>query len=140
MGQAMMNPPAAISDLSFPRAILVVDDDPEVSQAVACMIEQLGHHAVVCDNAQDALARIPLGKFDMMLIDYRMPELTGIDMVSMLREEDCQIPVVIMPGFPATEERVSLEKLGIAGVLRKPVLAASLARAIDECLGLHRPA
>ncbi len=121
------------------RRLLVVDDDQEVSRVIASMIEQLGHQVAVCGNAQDALARTPLGKYDMMLIDYRMPELTGLDLISMLREENCQIPVVLMTGFPATEERVSLEKLGIAGILRKPVLMEPLSRAIDECLGLSRP-
>ncbi len=139
MGQAMTGMPGAGLNEPYARRLLIVDDDQEVSRVIASMIEQLGHQVAVCGSAQDALARTPLGKYDMMLIDYRMPELTGLDLISMLREENCLIPVILMTGFTATEERVSLEKLGIVGILRKPILMAPLSRAIDECLGLSRP-
>jgi CheY-like chemotaxis protein len=128
---------AAVGDapLGHPKVILVVDDDPEASRAIAEMIERLGHHAVLCGNASEAIERLQRGPFDLLLIDYRMPELTGLDLLFMLREKNCPIPVIMMSGYLATEERLLAEKSALVAVLQKPIEAASLGRAID--LGLH---
>jgi CheY-like chemotaxis protein len=123
---------------SHARVVLVVDDDPETLQALADMIRALGHIPLLCGNAPDALDRLRTEKAEMMLVDYRMPELTGIDLITILREEGCPLPVVLMSGYHATEDRASTKALGIADVLKKPVLMEKLAGVIDHCLGSHR--
>jgi CheY-like chemotaxis protein len=132
-----------MSELAPARTILVVDDDSEALQAVGEMIGSLGHLALLCPNAPDALERLRAEKADLLLVDYRMPELTGIDLITLLREEGSALPVVLMSGYAATVDRVSTEALGIFEVLKKPVLLSQLARTIEDCLatepGRRRP-
>jgi CheY-like chemotaxis protein len=117
-----------------PFRILVVDDDKEASCAIARALEHLGHVAFCCAHAQDALALIPTQHFDLLLVDYRMPEMTGLDLIAMLRQERCGIPAVMMTGHFATEDRVPLEQLGIYLILRKPITLPQLERALEESL------
>lgn len=117
-----------------PFRILVVDDDKEASSAVVLALEHLGHDAISCGHAQEALALIPTHHFDLLLVDYRMPDMTGLDLIAMLRQDHCKIPAIMMTGHFATEDRVPVERLGIYGILRKPITLPMLARALEEPL------
>lgn len=73
-----------------------------------------------------------------MLIDYRLPEMTGLDLILMLRQDNCKVPIVMMTGYSATEERMSSEKLGVFAILKKPIALPQLAKAVEEALGAMR--
>jgi CheY-like chemotaxis protein len=103
------------------RRILVVDDDAEAASAVAALLVELGAITRVCNHAEGALAELREEKFDLILTDYRMPELTGIDFICILREAGFDLPVIMMSGYSATEDRVLARKLGIVALLKKPV-------------------
>jgi CheY-like chemotaxis protein len=137
-GDPLGNAPAsfAAGGISLPkeRKILVVDDDAAALRVMGDMIEHLGHVPILCAGAQEALGRLQAEPCEILLVDYRMPELTGIDLLTILQTESFHLPVIMMTGYAATEERVSLEKLGIVAVLRKPIAPAQLAGAVEACL------
>jgi CheY-like chemotaxis protein len=123
---------AALSDRPF--RILVVDDDKEVSSAIVRAFEHLGHVAVCCGHAQEALDVIPTQTFDLLLVDYRMPDMTGLDLISILRQDACKIPAIMMTGHFATEDRVPMDQLGISAILKKPITLPQLERVLEESL------
>lgn len=114
------------------RRILVVEDDGEVSRAVAHMLNHLGHGVTECGQAEEAFGLVQAEHFDLLLIDYRMPEMTGLDLIVMLRQEGCNVPVIMMTGYPATEERVASQSLGVFAILKKPITPEQLAGAVAE--------
>jgi two-component system response regulator HydG len=114
------------------RQILVVEDDAEVLQAIAQMLNHLGNGVTECGRAEDAFGLVQAEQFDLLLIDYRMPEMTGLDLIVMLRQEGCNVPVIMMTGYPATEERVASQSLGVFAILKKPVTPEQLAGATAE--------
>ena len=114
------------------RRILVVEDDVEVSRAIAHILSDLGHNPIICNHAEEAFSLIRSQQFDLLLIDYRMPEMTGLDLIVMLRQECCNVPVIMMTGYPATEERVSSQSLGVFAILKKPLSSEQLAGVVDE--------
>lgn len=116
------------------RQILIVDDNLEVSQVVVQMLEHLGYLSVSCGHAQEALVHLQSQKFDLMLIDYRMPEMTGLDLILLLRQEGCNVPIVMMTGYTATEDRILSEKIGDFTILKKPIALPELAEALEESL------
>jgi CheY-like chemotaxis protein len=109
-----------------------VDDDKEVVSTIVRALEHLGHSATSCGHAQDALAVIAAQSFDLLLVDYRMPDMTGLDLITLLREEGCKTPVIMMTGHFATGDRVPLEQLGIHTILRKPMTLPVLARTLED--------
>jgi len=118
-----------------PAQILVVDDDSEVVNSIVRALEHLGHVAASCGHAQDAMDVVARQKIDLLLVDYRMPDMTGLDLVTLLRAEGCQLPIIMMTGHFATEERVPAEQLAIHSILHKPISLPMLARVLEE-LGL----
>lgn len=117
--------------------ILVVEDDAEVSQAVSQMLQHLGYTPVISRDAQEAYELVQTRSFALLLVDYRMPEMTGLDLIFMLRQEGCNVPVIMMSGYLATEERVSGQGLDVCAVLKKPVTAEQLESAIRNAIGLR---
>jgi CheY-like chemotaxis protein len=117
-----------------PFRILVVDDDKEVATSIVRALECLGHTATRCGHAQEALEVIAAQHFDLLLVDYRMPDMTGLDLITLLREEGRKIPAIMMTGHFATEDRVPVEQLGIHAILRKPITLPVLSRALEEPL------
>ncbi len=114
--------------------ILVVDDDSEASLAIVRALEHVGHAVSCCSHAQDALGVIAVQDFDLLLVDYRMPDMTGLDLITILREDGCKIPAIMMTGHFATEDRVPAEQLGIRAILHKPMTLPQLAKAVDDAL------
>jgi DNA-binding NtrC family response regulator len=109
-----------------------VEDDYEVSRALAQMIAHLGYSAYTCGHAEEALKFIAAHRVDLMLVDYRMPELTGLDLISILKEEGRMLPVVMMTGYDETEARAVAEKRDPLIVLKKPIELPVLAAAIEK--------
>ncbi len=114
--------------------ILIVEDDYEVSRALVQMIAHMGYSAYTCSHAEEALHFLEAHKIDLMLVDYRMPELTGLDLISILKEEGRTLPVVMISGYDETETRAFAEKRDQLVVLKKPIELPVLAAAIDKVL------
>jgi DNA-binding NtrC family response regulator len=117
---------------SLPRKIVVVDDDLDTLRTVIDILSHLGHHPVMFRKAEEALDYVKSHSVDLLLIDYRMPELTGLDLISMLREEGHEIPAIIMTGFVETKERISATTPGITGILIKPITVPLLTDAVNK--------
>jgi DNA-binding NtrC family response regulator len=114
--------------------ILIVEDDFEVSRALAQMITHMGCSAYTCSHAEEALRFLTAHKVDLLLVDYRMPELTGLDLISILKEEGRSLPVVLMTGYDETEARAAAENLDHLVVLKKPIDLPVLSAAIERAL------
>ncbi len=123
-----------------PFRILVVDDDKDVATSIVRALEVLGYATATCGHAQEAFEVLGTQSFDLLLVDYRMPEMTGLDLVTLLREEGHNIPAIMMTGHYATEDRVRVEELGIAAILHKPITLPILAQALEEHLAPARAA
>jgi CheY-like chemotaxis protein len=117
-----------------PLRVLVVDDDREASSSIARALEHLGHRPTACAHAEDALNLTLSQPFDVLLIDYRMPDMTGLDLIAMLRAENCQVPMVMMTGHFATEDRVPIDGMDVSIILRKPITLPQLQNALAQAL------
>jgi CheY-like chemotaxis protein/two-component sensor histidine kinase len=107
--------PAASSSVGEPRhfRVLVVDDDPIVAAGTAAMIEDLGHSAIEALSAAaalDVLRSTP--EVDLVVTDYAMPGMTGIEMAAAIRRDRPDLPVVIATGYAdVPTEEVKLPRL-----------------------------
>jgi PleD family two-component response regulator len=84
------------------RSILIVDDDITLSRLIQRLLERSGHDVSHCDNGFDAVTLSKERDFDMFLIDYNMPELTGDKVCKLIRNQhpDGYIPrnnLLLMP-------------------------------------------
>ena len=115
--------------------ILIVDDDPEIRDAMAAVVETFGYRVRTAANGREALAR-HLGPREnppgLILVDLKMPVMSGWELCATLRDDPrlASIPVVLLSGAPDLEEEAA--QLGVAGYLKKPVHAEVLLDTISS--------
>jgi PAS domain S-box-containing protein len=112
--------------------VLVVEDNPEVAEVAAHMLEQLGHRVRVVSNAAAAVSAVrEAEKPDIVFSDIVMAgEMDGLDLARRLREEAPQVPVLLATGYSQAAERLGDE----FPILRKPYKMADLSQALTAVL------
>lgn len=127
-------------DEALPRGnetILLVDDEEQIVNMERQMLENLGYHVTYRIGSTDALAvfQSEPDKFDLIITDMTMPNMSGIQLSHKIQEIKSDIPIIICTGF---SEQISEEKakaLGISGYIMKPVSLGEFAKKIREVLG-----
>jgi CheY-like chemotaxis protein len=106
-----------------PRHALVVDDNQLNSRLVAMFLKRLGWTSQVVDDGGAALAALDRGRFDMVLLDLRMPKLSGEQVCRSIRDELGlrDLPVVAYTAHSMPEEKQRILAAGFSGLLIKPI-------------------
>lgn len=112
--------------------ILVVDDDRAVLRSTLRVLEALGYAAVPAASGQEALELIASGlKVELVLADFAMPEMTGVELAKAICATDPNLPVILVTGYG---DRETLEEFRELQVLRKPYDEDKLMEAILTAL------
>jgi CheY-like chemotaxis protein len=83
---------------SVPGRILLVDDNEMGLRARKVVLEEQGHEVVPCGGGAEALNEYSSRPFDLVITDYRMPLLNGIQLIARLRESTPELPIVLISG------------------------------------------
>lgn len=101
-----------------PGRILIVDDNDFGLVARQSLLAELGHEIVTSKNPEEALAFLTSRKFDLIVTDFRMPQMNGVEFIRQIRAIDPLIPVILLSGF--TEALgLSEETTGANAVIQK---------------------
>ncbi len=118
------------------RLIMIVDDDAAVRDSLSSVLSTYGYETLACSSARQALSEIETARPDCIVLDVRMPEVDGLQMLQLLRRMETAPPVIIITGHADVPMAVQAMKTGAADFLEKPVvdedLAASIGAAIRE--------
>jgi two-component system, OmpR family, alkaline phosphatase synthesis response regulator PhoP len=118
------------------KKILVADDEIHIVQVVAMKFRNNGFEVVTAENGTDAYKICCEEKPDIIVTDYQMPGMTGIELVEKLRQnpEFAEIPVIILTARGFAIEDDQKEKLGIAECLSKPFSPKELLQHVENVL------
>jgi ActR/RegA family two-component response regulator len=119
-----------------PATVLVVDDDDAVREVCHDALLERGCHVVEAATGSAAIAEIRPGRFDAAVVDLRLEDLDGMDVVAALRAADPETCILIMTGYADLDSAVEAVKHGVYDYLRKPFDAEDMARAVER--GLER--
>jgi two-component system response regulator FixJ len=114
--------------------IYVVDDDTDVLGSLRFLLETDGFDVRTFRSAAALLNGSDAGKADCFVIDYKMPNMNGLDLVNRLRKRDIEAPVILITGYPDETIPERAASAGIRHVLRKPHLEDSLVGHIRDVL------
>ncbi|MEO6382944.1 MAG: response regulator [Thermomonas sp.] len=117
-------------------SILIVDDEPALSQIMAEMLTEAGFDARIADNGRDALAAIQASQPDLVLLDVNMPELDGFEVAAMLKSDPATatIPIIMVSANEGRGARLIGLESGAEDYLSKPVDPAELLAKIRNLL------
>ncbi len=131
----------AISGLDVKQrgiGILVADDDPVSRKLIVALLEPLGFNVETAVDGIDALARLDQFTPSLIVLDWRMPRLDGLETIGRIRQRhDCHgVPIVICSASAFEEQCNAALKAGATGYLRKPLIEEELFALLEELLGL----
>lgn len=115
-----------------PLRVLLVDDDVDVAQALARLLEGGGHHVAVAESGAAALQAYGAYHYDLVITDVVMPGMGGIELARRLRELDSQVVLLVMSGQGSVQQVELLAHAGVQGILRKPFTLDELLQAIER--------
>jgi CheY-like chemotaxis protein len=117
--------------------IVVVDDNVELAENLVEILEATGRRAVVADSAEAACEIVRSRYCSAVLTDFRLPGLSGTDLISELRQLGCTIPVAVMTAYADAALIDEAEHVGAVDVLSKPL---DIARVLSLLTAMDAPA
>src|SRR5512141_1667425 len=118
--------------------ILCVDDEPAIRLILQDVLERLGHRATGAAHVADAMAVLSQQPVDLIISDYKMPGLSGLEFLQLLRDQGLDIPLIILTGFATIEQAVSAIKAGAVDYITKPIQGEQLGHAVTQALEFSR--
>jgi two-component system response regulator MprA len=122
-----------------PGRVLVVDDDPDVREAVETALELEGHRVTTAGDGLTALKRLGQAEFDAIVLDVLMPNLDGFDVCRRLRTGGNRTPILILTARDSEEDTIRGLDLGADDYLVKPFALGELLARVRALLRRNRP-
>ncbi len=116
------------------KRVLIVDDDALLLTLVEAFTEHLrpGHEIVTASNGMSALAELQQKSFDLVLTDYEMPHMNGLDLACAARQICPNLPIVLMSGSNYYEVQVGTRSTNLTGFLAKPFSLPELKEILQQ--------
>jgi CheY-like chemotaxis protein len=116
-----------------PASILVVDDEGAVRRMVCLMLQRLGYSATGTDTGAEALSLLTEGgDFQLVLTDWLMPEMSGLDLIRHMRAAEVRVPALLMSGY--SPDHQALRDVPREQLLSKPFKLGALRSAVARAL------
>jgi two-component system, LuxR family, response regulator FixJ len=119
--------------------VYVVDDDADVLGSLRFLLEADGFEVRTFRNGAALLNAVRSTGVDCFVIDYKMPDMNGIDLAGRLRNRDIAAPVILITGYPDENIPAKAAAAGVRDVLLKPLLEESLVSRIRGAIQEVRP-
>ena len=120
--------------------IFVVDDDASLRKSLLWLLRSAGWHAEAFASAEEFLARPPFSGTGCLILDVRMPNVTGPDLRDRLAASHSMLPIIFLTGHGDVPTGVDAIKKGAVDFLLKPVDDEVLLQAIQRAVDRHRAA
>jgi DNA-binding NtrC family response regulator len=118
--------------------ILIIDDDEGLLHFLTRFFTRKEYQVEAFNSAQAALELITKESFDLILLDYKMPELNGLEALKQIKSTQVKTPVIIMTAYGTTETAIDAMKLGAYDYLVKPFDRKELSRIVNDAFLANR--
>ena len=120
------------------NAIVVVDDDPSVLEFTSRLLTKFGYTVFPYGNPMDAVEKLQASDVCAVLTDVMMPQVSGLQLLQMIRSFNPEIPVIMMTGYPELDVTIEAIRKGAFDFLLKPFKPEHLAHSVEKALNFHR--
>jgi two-component system, LuxR family, response regulator FixJ len=131
---------AAADPLPRKSMIYVVDDDYDVRTSLRFLLETEGFEVRTFRSGTALLASSTWRRADCLVVDYKMAEIDGLELVHRLRRLDINTPIVLITGYPDENISAKATSAGVRQVLLKPNLGINLVDCVRNAINTRRGA
>jgi len=114
--------------------LLIIDDEETLCYFLKESLEEKGYQAVAVHTAREGLEQAAKREADLVLLDLKLPDGEGLDVLREIRKYNADLPVIVLTGHAAVESAVRAMKLGAYDYLEKPINLAQLSSSVAEVL------
>ena len=118
--------------------ILVVEDNSAISELLSMQMEDLGHAAFVAPDLQSARSLFADAEIDAVLLDYQLPDGSGMDLLQEIKSSDPNLPIIMVTGVGDTALAIEAMKEGAYDFIRKPMDEVELKTTLGNALNTSR--
>jgi FixJ family two-component response regulator len=101
--------------------VAIVDDDGDVREVLEALLESVGHSVKTYADGRQLLDDPELSNVACLIVDQKMPEMTGLSLLRELNSIGRAIPSLLVTGLPDTEVTAEARRLGVIDVFTKPI-------------------
>ena len=100
--------------------LLLIEDDEHVAEVLGDAFAADGHETAIAHTGEDGLAYLARDRPDAVVLDVRLPTLSGVEVLRRIRSTDPTLPVIIMTGLATAGELSEVRRLGVTEIVEKP--------------------
>jgi len=100
--------------------LLLIEDDENVAEVLGDAFAADGHETAIAHTGEDGLAYLARDRPDAVVLDVRLPTLSGVEVLRRIRSTDTTLPVIIMTGLATAGELSEVRRLGVTEIVEKP--------------------
>ena len=119
--------------------VLVVDDDVAVCRILNRMLSDEQYQVQISQSVADALEAIEQKLFDVYVLDYKLPDGTGLDIADRIRSKGSKAPIILISGYDPSAVALRVEELHIFDIVEKPFSRAMICDAVRKAIGFLPP-
>ncbi len=125
--------------MSNTPCILLVDDHREVTRLLRSTLDTLGYdlHVVEAPSGEEALLEISRRKIDLLVVDYRLPGINGIELIEKARARQPDIKIIVISAVQDPAARQAMQKANPIAIFNKPVSLGDFLNTVERALGLQ---
>lgn len=114
--------------------VLIVEDEALIRWSLRKKFEERGYEVSEAETGEDAIQMLAEGDFDLVMLDYQLPDMTGLDVLRRLRERDADAVAIMMTAYSTIKTAVDAVRLGAFDYLAKPFQMDELLFTVDKAL------
>lgn len=117
------------------KTILLVDDEIENLRSLSEVLSRFGYHVIAKPDGREALAALQDGvSVDLVITDYRMPNMDGLEFLTQLRRVAPSVPTIMLTAYGVVETYLKSLSLGVFEYINKPVKVKELGKIVKAAL------
>jgi DNA-binding NtrC family response regulator len=114
--------------------VLVVDDEQTVCNSCKKILTREGYKVDVALSGEEALSKAKGNEFDVLIADWKMPEIDGIEVARRIKKENPNMAVILITGYPSVETSIKAMRAGVSDYVPKPFTPEELSDAMMRAL------
>ena len=116
--------------------IVVIDDEPSVLESFKMILQIKDYEVDTFPDGPSAISKLEKGKYDICFVDYKLPEMDGLQVLKRVKEIDPSLEVIVVTAYASEKSQSDAIALGALEYLRKPFLMEEIYELVER--GLRR--